>query len=182
MERRVVGKLLRKVPNWVAAKRDPHFLLLFMCQSFDLDVFLFAPEDVDYNNEVISGLFFEHQKFVRKLVPIPPVIETWYPGLLDKRLIEKAKYCIYKRLNINKQDSFDILKKTKFAENIITTEYVSDYNTILDRLSEDIVLKPVKDSNGNGVIRIFPKGESYVVNEENTELSFDKNGENGIEK
>jgi hypothetical protein len=181
MESRTVGKLVRKVPNWATSKRDPLFLLLFMCQSHDLDVFLFAQEDVDYDNEVISGLFFEHQKFVRKLVPIPPVIETGYPGLLDKRLREKAKYCIYRRLGMNKQETFDILEKTKLAENIIRTEYITDYNTILNRLSEDVVLKPVKDSNGNGVIRIFQRDDSYVVNEENTELSFDKNSD-GIEK
>ncbi|MDR0918926.1 MAG: YheC/YheD family protein [Oscillospiraceae bacterium] len=174
MERRVVGKMVKKLPSWKNSPRDPHFLLLFMCQAFDLDVFLFTPDDVNYEQGTINGQFFEHRKFCRKIVPIPPMIETWYEGLIDKRLVAATDYCIYRRPRMNKQKTHDILSNTEFADNIIKTDSLNKSEQVFDVLKHtpDIVLKPIGDSNGEGVIRINVKGKKYVLNTENTDFFF----------
>jgi len=139
--------------------------MLYMAKAFDIDLFLFEVGDVDYYNKTINGHFFESGRWIRKVVPIPPLIDN-EPGCFDDILLEHAFFT--RRLNVpSKYETYKYLYRNEtYRDFLIPTALVNSVDDVLNafkRLGADIVLKPDIDAESRGLFSISKKKKGYFI-------------------
>ncbi len=144
---------------------DPNYVLLYMARAFDVDLFLFEPEDVDYESKTVRGLFAEGGAPVRKTVPIPPLVDNHYTGVDE----ELSKYTTLARIypGDTKLTTYTDLKASgKYDHILIPTHPVDRYEDLTAYLHEygEVVVKPVLGAQGVGVVKIEKTGDRYRLN------------------
>jgi len=168
-----VGRLL--FPDYPSENSsDPNYVLLYMAKAFDIELFLFEPKDVNYENKTINGLFCEHGTVFRKVTPIPPLVDNHYTGIDE----ELEKHTTLARIypGDTKFTTYTDLKNDgKYKDILIPTFLIEGYGDIKARLDEfnEVVIKPVLGAQGVGVIKLAKDGERYqlVMGRESTYLS-----------
>ncbi|GHU62237.1 hypothetical protein FACS189418_3250 [Clostridia bacterium] len=173
-----VGRLLKNVP--LSDRTNSFYHMLYMARAFDVDLFLFAPKDVDWTKQEINGIFFENGDIYRKIVPIPPLVDNQF-NLIDKELapytlltrksLGLSKYTAYKALAEAKTDQFkNMLIPTKLLKKF------EDLKNALDEWQGEVVVKPCNGENGNGVVKIQQKNNQYfmTIGAEKKELDLPK--------
>lgn len=165
-----VGRILK--PNYfeennpVECHSNPNYVMLYMAKSFDVDLFLFEPKDVDFENRSINGLFFEHGDCLRKTVPIPPFIDNHYT-LFDEEL---SNYTTVMRVypGDTKFTTYRDLKNDgRYEDILIPTFEMNSFEDLTAQLSAfaEVILKPVLGAKGVGVIKLAKAGDKYHLME-----------------
>jgi len=173
--------MLRGNPNYIWKPQNTSCAMMYTAKQFDIELFLFRPEDVDLETRTINGMFLVGNEKVRKRVPFPPIIEN---SILNERLYgnilnELEKECILIRhpLTTTKLRTYNtLLKDGRFTSLLIPTEIYGSCEQIVSALDkhESIVLKPASGGRGSGVRRLSRQGELYFVTENNVTTSYSK--------
>ncbi|MDR1322309.1 MAG: YheC/YheD family protein [Gracilibacteraceae bacterium] len=165
-----VGMLFESMPQ---NKKGVYYSLLYMAQSHNIELFFFTPEDTDFQNESINGLFFEGGKTIRKLTEIPPLIDNHIPPLEPKiieyyRKLEKHTHIPRHRLGLNKLGQYrKITSENKFSYLMIPTQIVKCCSDII-RVFEvfgtnEIIVKSYYGIQGKGIVKIAKSQIGYTI-------------------
>jgi len=152
-------------------------LLLHMAGSYGIELFLFSPEDVNLEKNTISGLFIEYGKLVKREVPIPFIVDNktialptdeWMVNFFDtfkmrthftRNMVYFAKMGQYNRIT-------KFFKNKGFVDVAIPTLEVqkeTDPMQLVEKLGDDIILKPDNSSRGRGIFGIKRQAERFLI-------------------
>ncbi len=175
--------LLRQNKTGFWHPQNTAYAMFYTAKQFNIEIFLFSLEDIDFNNKTINAMFLEENNKVYKRVPFPPIVDNSIlygeQGKLLQKL-EKDCYLIRHSLNKNKQQVYDmLLEDRKFEEFLIKSHIIDTFEQFQNLLSvynNDIVLKPLRGARGIGVARITYSNGKYFVNfqKENLEKNHDE--------
>lgn len=162
-----VGRLIdsRHADYPTEKNSDPNYVMLYMARAFDVDLFIFEPEDVDYGNKTINGLFFEHGEELRRTVPFPPLVDNHYTGIDEKLSGHTALARVYP--GDTKFTTYaDIKSDGRYADILIPTFKINSYNDMKNGLDAfgEVVVKPVLGAQGIGVVKLSKDGSRYRLN------------------
>ena len=158
-----VGRLL--YPNYPAeSNSDPNYVMLYMAKEFGVNLFLFEPKDVDYENKTINGLFCENGKVLRKATPIPPLVDNHYTEI-DGRLEKHTTLARVYPGDTKFTTYTDLKNDGKYQDILIPTFLIEGWGDVKARLDEfgEAVIKPILGAQGVGVIKLAKHGERYQL-------------------
>ncbi|WP_158259908.1 YheC/YheD family protein [Phyllobacterium phragmitis] len=175
--------MLRINTKYVWQPQHTACAMMYTARQFDIELFLFHPDDVDLKTRTINGLFLVHNEKVRKRVPFPPVIEN---SILDEkeygellRELEKDSVLVRHPLRTTKLRTYDTLVRDgRFASILIPTEKFASPDQIIAALEKhgNIIIKPASGGRGSGVRRLSKQTGSYLLTEKNTTQHLDEVG------
>ena len=152
-------------------------LLLHMAPSYGIELCLFSPEDVNLEKNMVNGLFIENGKQVRRIVPIPTIVDNktkpphsykqmvkFFKTLRERVYFTRnpiyfAKFGQFKRIST-------FLGNTEFGDMVIPTLLVEkdiDIMQLFDKLGNHIILKPENSSRGRGIFGIERRDNEFSV-------------------
>ena len=148
----------------------------------DVQFYTFTPGDIDYNQMLIKGKFFEKGQWVSKIVEYPDVIYDRF------RLKGVGRFNdVYEELDgipftnefygnsINKLEVYDKLKKTNELDDLLIPykkiEKNKDIFDFIDKFGA-VIVKPAVGSFARGVHLIVKEKENYFVAEKDREETY----------
>ncbi|MBQ6757778.1 MAG: hypothetical protein IJP42_01645, partial [Selenomonadaceae bacterium] len=151
---------------------NPHYPLFCMAKHFNIELLLFAPEDIDFKNKTVKALALENNSKVEKVAPLPRIIDNdiaYFRGetaaIMEK--LRKQSYLIRPVSIIKNQPFAETLSKDKnFRDLLIETQAVSNFNqllSLLDKYQDDIILKPTAGGGNKSLVRIHFDSGKYVA-------------------
>ncbi|MDR1070193.1 MAG: YheC/YheD family protein [Gracilibacteraceae bacterium] len=154
--------------------------MLYMAQSYDINLFFFTPEDFQDECECIHALFFESGKTIRKLTTIPLLIDNHiYP--YGRKSIECYKklgeyaYIPRHKLGLNKLEQYrKITSENKFSHLMVPTLEVTCCSDVIGAFeifgANEIIVKSYRGNQGKGIVKIEKlqnrKG-NYIISSNN---------------
>jgi len=153
--------------------------LAYICHYHNIDFFYFTSNDVDIENETISGLFFENGTWVRKETNYPDVIEN-HPRLFRIKELHDSlsKKCVLTTYRIgSKQHIFNILEKDgRFSDILIPSIHIKEVSDIDKALNlhNHVLLKPSKSNHGKGIYTIKKTGTTYDISTDHSSKQYSK--------
>lgn len=164
--------ILRINTKYVWQPQHTACAMMYTAKHFNIDIFLFHPDDVDLDSRTINGLFLVGNEKLRKRVPFPPVIEN---SLIDEKKygkvleeLEKESILVRHSLKTTKLRTYNALVRDgRFSSILIPTERVTSYEQIMSGLAKyrEIVIKPASGGRGSGVRRLSKGADGYVITE-----------------
>jgi hypothetical protein len=169
-----VGVLFRELPG---RKNGVFMSMLYMAPSFGVDLFLYTPEDVDFESGTVNGKFFKDGKPYRKVVEIPKLTDNRMALVTTNRefykKIEQISYCPRTRLGINKFRQNELYLENpdpRFARFVIPSVAVANAAELLMSFvklkTDEIILKSAGGNQGKNIIKITRRGNVFEVNED----------------
>lgn len=160
---------------------SPFLTMFYMSKNFNIELFLFTPQDIDFENKTVTAVTLEGTAEVEKTVPIPKIIDnpsSIFSGNYGRELRALTKDYFFTRhpMNSTKQHIYDMLAADgRFKEFLIDTHVIKDFEhflTLFEQYKNDVILKPSGSNEGKGVARITFDGTKCVINVKNkkTEL------------
>jgi len=148
---------------------NPRYPMFCMAKHFNIELLLFEPEDIDFNNKTVRALTLENNSKVEKVAPLPYIIDndiTYFRGetadIMER--LKKHSYLIRPVSSIKRQAFYETLSKDEhFKEFLIETQAVKEFNhllTLLDKYEDDIILKP---TSGMSAARINFNSGKYIA-------------------
>ena len=160
---------------------NQHYPLFCMAKHFNIEILFFALEDIDFKNKTVKALTLENNSKVRKLVPLPRIIDndiTYLRGesadIMEQ--LKKYSYLIRPVNGLERQLFYDMLSSDgHFKKFLVQTQVVSEFSqllSLLDKYHDDVILKPATNTDGKGMARIkFDNGKCIATfNNETTIL------------
>ena len=151
--------------------------MFYVAAQFNIELFLFSINDVDFINKTINGTFLEGNTKVQRRVPFPRIIDNailYGEDGLKLELLERDCYLIRHSLNTTKQKVYDmLLQEGTFKGLLIESQPVNNFEhflTLLAQYNNDVILKPLRGARGIGVARITFADGKYVVNVRNEKI------------
>ena len=156
-------------------------LLLHMAASYGVELFLFSPGDVDLEKNMINGLFIENGKPLRRIVPVPFIIDnkTYASSKCEKTLkifktLKERTQFTRPSAGFTKMGQYEcILSGNKFSGMVIPALFINnetDMVQIFDTLGDDVILKPNGLSRGIGIVAIKRYGKKFSIIKDNSEV------------
>lgn len=180
---------LRKSKTWLRAPKYNYVFsgIFWVAKEFDIDLVLFAPEDVDLERGKVRGLSLQQGRVVERETDIPAVIDNYPFTRADRKLMEQleARGCILLRhpLGKSKLQVYDMLYRDgRFKEFLIPTYPVENAQQVeaqVEQLGGTAIAKPTSSSRGRGVMLISramgPKGsKKYAVTEKGVTTTYSR--------
>ena len=150
--------------------------MFYMAKQYNIEMFLFALEDVDVDSKKINAIFLDKTKSVRRITDFPDVIDmkTW-----TLKNAKKEKYAnALKKLNENclpvrhyfnagKSHVYDIMLKNGTYNNLLIPTYIinefGDLCRSLNEYDNHIIVKPKVGIEGAGIHEIHKSQNDYHV-------------------
>ena len=151
--------------------------MFYTAKQFNIELFLFSANDIDFENKTINATFLEENNKVERVIPFPRIIDNSIFYGEDGRklaLLEKDCYLIRHSLNTTKQKVYEmLLADGRFKDFLIETHVVENFGqflTLFEQYNKDVILKPLRGARGIGVARITFDDNKYVVNLKNDKI------------
>lgn len=155
--------------------------MFYVAKQFDIELFLFTPYDINFENKTVNAVVLEGNKKVQKVVPLPKIIDC-YPGFPNDETGLKLKqlmgeYFFTRRpLGVTKQKVYDmLLEDGRFREFLIESHTIDTFEQFMALFTyyhNDVILKPLRGARGIGVARINFDANQYIVNLKSENMSF----------
>lgn len=143
--------------------------------------FLFTPDQVDWENGLITGVFYKDSKWTECDVPFPHVIYDRIPTRRAEKLT-KVKAVKNRLMNdyaipwfnpgfFNKWEIHQLLSNHPVSMQYLPKTYDFEYNTLRKGLDlfKTIYVKPKNSSHGIGIKRIEKTTDGYICQENTIE-------------
>jgi glutathione synthase/RimK-type ligase-like ATP-grasp enzyme len=145
--------------------------IMLIAKSFNVELFLFTPSEVDFGGNKIRGLFFENGKQVYKTVPIPPLIDNSMRGFsgysefcgkmsayahLVQPFVKPEKLRTHKTLEAD----------GRYADWLVPSVPVptfKDVKAALDEFGSRIIIKSIRGAGGKAVYAVSRDGNMYEI-------------------
>ncbi len=167
-----VGILRKSKPrSW--EPDSPMFTMFYTAKNFNIELLLFTPADIDFENKTVKATILEGSNRIKKTVPLPKIIDnpaSIFSGKYGKELRQLSKEYFFTRHleNASKQRVYDmLLKDGRYKEFLIDTHTVENFEHFLSlfgQYSNNVILKPAGGNEGKGVAHITFDGEQYAIN------------------
>ena len=167
--------MLRSTKKPIAHLGTTGKAMFYMAKQYNIDMFLFSLDDVDFENKKINAMFLDKTKTVRKTTDFPDVIDNlynWNTGAKRKKYASVInaleKQCLLTRHYINREKSYvyDLMHKNNdFNRLLIPTMTFNGFNDICKYLGEynnHIVIKPKNGALGKGIYELCKEQNSYL--------------------
>lgn len=163
-----VGKLFKELPQ---NRNGNYWILLYMAASFGIELCFFTEKDIDFAAGKVNGLFYIEGKKVRKLVPLPKIIDNQIVPLTGNaalfKELEKTSYIARHRLGLNKLQQYAALSEDgTFSHILIPTQTVQSPEQVKKIVADfggTAALKPVNSMKGQGVSLVRQIQEHFEV-------------------
>ncbi len=151
----------------------------------NVQYYTFSPKDIDYNEMLIKGRFYESNKWIEKIVEYPDVI-------YDRFRLRGVKQFnnVYEELegipfnnefygnSISKLEVYDKLRETgKVDDVLIPYKKVEDFNDILQFINQyhQVIVKPKVSSFAEGVHYIsLSESDNYLVADKHDKQEYSR--------
>lgn len=166
-----------KKPNEMA------YLTAKMSKYYGINIVYLNPKDIDIDNNIARGRVLEGEKWVRKEMEIPKLIDISPYCFKEKNkevisYLRKNVYLTDNRKNvINKEKLQEELKNdTMFSHLVIPTTKLESFNDIVDMQQKysTIVIKPIKGERGKGIYILKKQGIKYTIGHYTEEKKISK--------
>ena len=172
-----IGLLRQSLGFW--HPQSTSYALFYIAKNFNIEIFQFNIDDVNFEDKTINGTFLEGNRRVKRITPFPRIVDnSVLHGEDGRKMLELEKDCFLIRhdLNLTKQKVYDmLLKDGRFAEFLIqshTIDSTDQFYELLDRYHGDVIMKPLRGARGIGVVRINRQGSSYMLNFNNQTVNL----------
>jgi len=180
MQKIRVGKLTGTKSKTVKLSntKSMAYAMMLLSKAYNIELFLFSKEDVDFENKTIRGLFFENDEHsgeinqIFKTVPIPPLIDA-ANHIVGEFLIELERYSrlVQPFRKPKKLRTYEKLKEDgRYAHLLIPTIPVANFDDIKKALAEHngrLVLKSTGGSGGKSVLAIRRNADEFEFHKGN---------------
>jgi glutathione synthase/RimK-type ligase-like ATP-grasp enzyme len=169
MEKIRVGKLVWAEGNQKLSNLNSlPYAMMLISELYNVELFCFGKGDVDLESGTINGLFLENKLPVRRVVPIPPLIDNSqsFPGLFSQQLAKHARLVQPFRKPGKLRTYEKLVKDGRYADWLIPTVKVSgfaDVESALAAYDNKIVLKAVNGVGGESVFAVSKTANSYEI-------------------
>ena len=169
-----VGIFRREFPDQLTTLKA----MSYMAKHFNVELFFFAIKDINFEDNTVNAVRIDGDNRTREIIPIPKIIDNhphvfWNENgdkvqrlIRDHYFIRRANRLHSGKL-VTKQTMHDILLKDgRFKDYLIETHPVSSFKeffALLTKYNQDVVMKPLNGSEGEGVTRILFKNDKYVA-------------------
>lgn len=177
MKKKYFGIMVCKVRNQLFYEKEFYRFLQNFGAEKDFIVYVFFPEDIDWENRIIKGYQYDISLgyWIANHFPVPLFIydrcfyTTGYMFRKYRPFIEKLqndKRTIFLGHGLKgKWDVYNILftspKYKKFLPKTLPYKGLKQLEAFLDH--QPIILKPIGGSHGSGVIKVIKEGNDYEV-------------------
>ena len=172
--------LLRQNKNGFWHPQSTAYAMFYIAKQFNIEIFCFSIEDVNFEDKTINGLFLEGNERVNRITPFPRIVDnSVLHGEEGRKLRELEKYCFLIRhdLDTTKQKTYErLLNDGRFADFLIQShpiDSIEQFYALLEQYHGDVIMKPLRGARGIGVIRITREGSTYVINVKDRKLELD---------
>ena len=183
METIRVGKLVwqRGVGQRMRNKNTLTFSMVLLAKAYNVELFLFSKDGVDFEAKTIYGAFYENGKWVYKTVPIPPLIDAVNHGMSSFVLkMEKYSRLVQPFRKPRKFKTYEVLEADgKHANWLIPTEKVANFEDVkkaLDNYGGRTIVKHTNGSGGTSVFSVSLNNGGYDVHKGTDKKHFDEEG------
>lgn len=148
----------------------------FACKHYGIEFFYFRPQDVDMEKKVIKGFFAEKGEWIRKETSYPDVIDNALPTTETEELYAHLEeHCYFTTRRLGTKASIYKLMENDGGFNDILIPFVQvksmdDLNSYLEKYN-NIVLKPVKGSQGKSIYQLTIEDGKYKLST-NTTINY----------
>lgn len=158
-------------------------LMTYMAKNFNIEMYFFTSQDIDFEKKMVKANLIEGKKFVNKVISLPRIIYNIPEAIsgsdknrnLKLKLEKYGCYFVRPVLSLSKQAAYDMLSNnTQLREYLIETHTLKNFEhflSLLEQYHNDVIVKPTNGGGGVDVFRITFNGEKYIVNV-NREESF----------
>jgi hypothetical protein len=145
-------------------------LQLIMSKAYDIELFLFSYDDIDFEKQTINGCFFENGEYIYKYTSFPDIINNllYYNTRIDSQL--KNEYGCKLLQEYFEPDKFTVYKMLfesdfKYKDWLIDSKSVDTVNTLIDYLDvhDTCILKACRSSGGDAVYKISRNSDMFIV-------------------
>lgn len=149
----------------------------YICNHYGMDFVFFTPEDVNFEEKTIDGLFYINGRWKRQ--------QTGFPLVVDNEIINNPQFMsildheCYLTCHLigSKQQVFERLRTSgEFEEVLIPYEMIHSSNDILGFVNKygKTLLKPSISNQGRNIYTVDILDEKVNVQTDNTSLHFTK--------
>lgn len=150
------------------------YAMFYTARQFDIELFLFGPDDIDFEQKTVHAMFLEKNDKVYRTVPFPRIVDNSLPGKRYEPMLQQLEQdCVLVRhsLNTNKLRTYNRLRQEgSFKSILIPTLLLEDARTVpgfMEKFGESIVIKPLRGARGIGVLKITRQDGAYLTNYKN---------------
>lgn len=144
----------------------------------NINFFYFTPEDVDFENKKISGLFLIDNQWKRLLTDFPNIIDNAPSRLRDRELyndLKKISPMITYRIG-DKEKVFQLLKNDgNYDRFLIDSSILSDidmYKEFIEKYNY-IIIKPKGGNMGRNIYKSYMLNNKYILQADTEKIIFD---------
>ena len=148
-------------------------LMVYMARQFNIELYFFSTKDFNPADKTVHATLIDGNTQMERIIPLPKIIYNpfnWFkgePGKEIKSLITKECYFVRQQLSMTKQKIFDkLIADGRFKKFLIESNPIKSFDEILrllEKYNNDVIVKPSRGMQGNGVLRITFNGTEYVI-------------------
>lgn len=147
-------------------------LTAMLCESQGINLLYMRPEDINIEENSVTGLIFEDNKWKKLEAAVPSVIDLNQACFKKKNrtiihYLRKNSLLTYDTKNpLNKQELMSKLEEdNNFSYLAIPSSKTDNFENMINFLGEheSIVMKPIHSDRGRGVYILRKKQEDYIL-------------------